>query len=173
MTYLYNIEGAQEYTKAYPGMTITHPDGHPEIDIIVIDVETMPSASVISWLDDQSAWGETECEVLHDLCHKLGVDDSQPDEESTWDANDLLDECRKALAGSTEDEEEDDEMETKLWYAVMRDLEDSDWGTGSYDLDEARAKVAELRDDGFEDAYIAVIDMHNEDDPVCVEEIHD
>ena len=72
-----------------------------------------------------------------------------------------------------EDEEEDDEMETKLWYAVMRDLEDSDWGTGSYDLDEARAKVAELREDGYADAYIAVIDMHNEADPVCVEEIHD
>lgn len=71
------------------------------------------------------------------------------------------------------EEEEDDEMETKLWYAVMRDLEDSDWGTGSYDLDEARAKVNELREDGYTDAYIAVIDMHNEGDPVCVEEIHD
>ena len=100
MTYLYNIEGAQEYTKAYPGMTITHPDGHPEIDIIVIDVEAMPSDSVISWLDDQSAWGEAELEALHDLCHKLGVDDSQTTDEageSTWDANDMLDECRKAL----------------------------------------------------------------------------
>lgn len=71
------------------------------------------------------------------------------------------------------EDEEEDEMETKLWYAVMRDLEDNDWGTGSYDLDEARAKVNELRDDGYTDAYIAVIDMHNEADPVCVEEIHD
>lgn len=98
MTYLYNIEDAQEYTNAYPGMTITHPDGYPYIDIVVIDVEAMPSESVISWLDDQPAWGETELEVLHDLCRHLGVDDSQPDEESVWDANDLLDECRKALA---------------------------------------------------------------------------
>lgn len=172
MTYLYNIEDSEEYIKAYPGMTIAHPAGHPEIDIIVIDVEAMPSRSVISWLDDQSAWGETECEVLHDLCHKLGVDDSQPDEESTWDANELLDECREALSCGTEDEE-DETMENTMWYAVMRDLEDSDWGTGSYDLDEARAKVAELREDGYTDAYIAVIDMHNEDDPVCLEEIHD
>lgn len=69
--------------------------------------------------------------------------------------------------------EEDETMENTMWYAVMRDLEDGDWGTGSYDLDEARAKVAELREDGYTDAYIAVIDMHNEDDPVCVEEIHD
>lgn len=87
-------------------------------------------------------------------------------------------EIRDDVTGDTvwldaDDEEEDDEMETKLWYAVMRDLEDSDWGTGSYDLDEARAKVNELRDDGYTDAYIAVIDMHNEADPVCVEEIHD
>lgn len=175
MTYLYNIEDAQEYISAYPGMTITHPDGYPYIDIVVIDVETMPSDSVISWLDDQPAWGETELEVLHDLCHKLGVDDSPTTDEageSTWDANELLDECREALSGSTEDEE-DETMENAMWYAVMRDLEDSDWGTGSYDLDEARAKVAELREDGYADAYIAVIDMHNEADPVCVEEIHD
>lgn len=174
MTYLYSIEDAEEYIQAYPGMTITHPDGYPFIDIVVIDVEAMPSDSVISWLDDQSAWGETECEVLHDLCHKLGVDDSPTTDEageSTWDANDLLDECRKAARPLRK--EEDDDMETKLWYAVMRDLEDSDWGTGSYDLDEARAKVAELREDGYTDAYIAVIDMHNETDPVCVEEIHD
>lgn len=83
------------------------------------------------------------------------------------------DETGDTVELDAETEEEDDEMETKLWYAVMRDLEDSDWGTGSYDLDEARAKVNELREDGNTDAYIAVIDMHNEDDPVCVEEIHD
>lgn len=101
MTYLYNIEDTQEYISAYPGMTITHPDGYPYIDIVVIDVEAMPSDSVIRWLDDQTAWGETECEVLHDLCRKLGVDDSQTTDEageSTWDANELLDECREALA---------------------------------------------------------------------------
>ena len=83
------------------------------------------------------------------------------------------DETGDTVELDAEDKEEDDEMEAKLWYAVMRDLEDSDWGTGSYDLDEARAKVNELREDGYTDAYIAVIDMHNEADPVCVEEIHD
>ena len=30
----------------------------------------------------------------------------------------------------------------KYWYAVMMDREDNDWGFGSFDLDEAKAKVA-------------------------------
>lgn len=99
MTYLYNIENPEEYVKDYPGMTITHPDGYPYIDIIVIDVDVMPKESVIRWLDDQTAWGETECEVLHDLCRKLGVDDNpetnEDDEEKTPpDLNDILDACR-------------------------------------------------------------------------------
>lgn len=60
----------------------------------------------------------------------------------------------------------------KLWYAIMTDLEDNDWGTGSYDKAEALAKVAELRRDGYSNAYIAVIE-ESESDAVCVEEIHD
>lgn len=59
----------------------------------------------------------------------------------------------------------------RIWYAVMRDLEDNDWGTGSFDLDEATQRVKQMRADGEPDAYIAVID--NGDDPVCVDEIHD
>ena len=61
----------------------------------------------------------------------------------------------------------------KYWYAVLRDREDNDWGTGSFDLDEAKAMVRRLCPDGF----IAVIDGgYDEDgnatiDPVCVDEI--
>ena len=65
-------------------------------------------------------------------------------------------------------------MEKKYWYAVMADNEDTDWGTGSYDLAEAEAKVAEYKQIGYPDAYIAVIDEGYEDDPadpICVEEI--
>ena len=54
----------------------------------------------------------------------------------------------------------------KLWYAVMRDRSDDDWGTGSYDLQEAKKMAIEL---GAE-AYIAVIEG-SEHDNVCVEEI--
>ena len=41
------------------------------------------------------------------------------------------------------------------WYAVERDADDNDWGTGSYDLDEAKrmaeamgseARIAEIED---------------------------
>jgi hypothetical protein len=59
----------------------------------------------------------------------------------------------------------------KLWYAVMRDLEDNDWGTGFHTLEEAVREVKEQRALGRKDAYIAVID--DGDDPVCIEEIHD
>ena len=61
----------------------------------------------------------------------------------------------------------------KYWYAVMMDREDNDWGTGSFDLDEAKAMATRM---GGE-SYIAVIDGgYDEDgnattDPICVDEI--
>lgn len=57
-------------------------------------------------------------------------------------------------------------MENTYWYAVMTDNDDSDWGYGSYDLDEAREMLKK-----YPDGYIAVIEMGN--DPICVEEIRD
>jgi len=49
------------------------------------------------------------------------------------------------------------------WYAVMRDNDDTDWGYGSYDFEEAKQML-----DDIEGEYIAVIE-----DDVCVEEIRD
>ena len=60
-------------------------------------------------------------------------------------------------------------MTKNYWYAVLTDNEDTDWGTGSYDLAEAEAMVADYKRMGYADAYIAVIDESG--DPVCVEEI--
>ena len=57
-------------------------------------------------------------------------------------------------------------MENKLWYAVMRDNDDNDWGSGSYNYDEAVEMVQKYIPDG---GYIAVIEEGN--DPICVEEI--
>ena len=57
-------------------------------------------------------------------------------------------------------------MENKLWYAVMRDNDDNDWGSGSYDYDEAVEMVQKYIPDG---GYIAVIEEGN--DPICVEAI--
>lgn len=55
-------------------------------------------------------------------------------------------------------------MKNTYWYAVMQDNEDTDWGTGSYDLAEAE-RMAEKYPEG----YIAVIDVSG--DPICVDEI--
>lgn len=57
--------------------------------------------------------------------------------------------------------------EMKLWYAVLLDHEDNDWGTGSHDHDEAVRMVRNLHSI-YPDAYIAVI---NEDTNVCVKTI--
>lgn len=59
-----------------------------------------------------------------------------------------------------------------MWYAAMTGNGDSDWGTGSYDINETIAKVREWRKDGLEDAYVAVIDISG-NEPMCVEEIRD
>lgn len=56
----------------------------------------------------------------------------------------------------------------KYWYAVMKDAEDDDWGTGSYDYSTAVDMVQQYLSDG---GYIAVIDEGG--DPICVEEIRD
>lgn len=60
-------------------------------------------------------------------------------------------------------------MNNNYWYAVLTDNEDNDWGTGSYDLTEAKEMVTRYKGMGYSDAYIAVIDEGN--DPICVEEI--
>ena len=62
--------------------------------------------------------------------------------------------------------EEAEEMENKKWYAVQTDRTD-DWGTGSYDYDDA---VQMLKEQGY--GLIAVIDEgRNPSEALCVEEI--
>lgn len=61
--------------------------------------------------------------------------------------------------------------ESRIWYAVLRDNEDNDWGYGSSNLAEATAMAQELRQQGLPDAYIAVID--DGIDPTCIDEIYD
>lgn len=64
----------------------------------------------------------------------------------------------------------------KYWYAIMLDNEDTDWGTGSFDLDEALAMLAHYRRFSPE-AYIAVIDGgydadgNETTDPIAVDKI--
>lgn len=59
------------------------------------------------------------------------------------------------------------------WYALIRDRDDyPDWGTGTYDLEEAKRRIREWWNDGYPDAYIAVIDDTGAE-PVCEDEITD
>ncbi|MBQ7344499.1 MAG: hypothetical protein IJW45_00365 [Oscillospiraceae bacterium] len=65
-------------------------------------------------------------------------------------------------------------MTKTYWYAVMMDDTDDDWGVGSYDLTEAEEKVAAYKEQGYTDAYIAVIDEGTADDPadpICIDVI--
>ena len=44
------------------------------------------------------------------------------------------------------------------WYALMRDKEDTDHSNGTYDYDKAVRMLRDMVADGYQDAYIAVID---------------
>lgn len=63
-------------------------------------------------------------------------------------------------------------MSKKYWYAVMQDREDNDWGTGSFDLDDAKEMCRK-----YPEGYIAVIDGGYDEggnettDPICINEI--
>lgn len=58
-------------------------------------------------------------------------------------------------------------MKEKTWFAVMSDVNDDDWGTGSFDLETAKEMARGMG----KDAYIAVIaDGRN---PVCIGTITD
>ena len=69
------------------------------------------------------------------------------------------------------DDEEEEKPMKKIWYAVMKDNDDQDWGTGSFDRDEA-IEMVRANKDIYPDGYIAVI-KETETDSVCVDEIRD
>lgn len=60
----------------------------------------------------------------------------------------------------------------KTWYAAMRDLDDSDWGTGSYSKREAAKMVRKLRREGYSEAFIEIV-SENEVDSISIGRIHD
>ena len=59
------------------------------------------------------------------------------------------------------------------WYAVVKEG-DSDWGTGSFDYEEARQMARELSDSEDNRHYIAFINVgqDGEADSLCVKEVH-
>lgn len=71
-------------------------------------------------------------------------------------------------------EEPSEEPARKLWYAFMSDRDDNDWGTGSFDRDEAMKMLRECPE-----GYIAVIDADYDEngnattDGECIDEIYE
>ncbi len=97
---------------------------------------------------------------MEEICKFLGLDEKEFRNESPMFYNDMLEE--KGLGY---------EITTTPWYAVILDKEDyPDWGSGSYNLEEAKEEAKEA------DAYcIAVIDegYFSNDDSLCTDEIYD
>ena len=75
-----------------------------------------------------------------------------------------------ARKGPAQKKEEKTMKENNIWYAVMTDSDDTDWGTGSFDKNEA-LEMALKNADIYPDSYIAVIDDTSAE-RVCIAEIH-
>lgn len=63
-------------------------------------------------------------------------------------------------------------MNAKIWYAVQKNRDDNDWGTGSFEYDEA---VEMAKKYGSESVIAAIDAGYDEDgnetaDPICVAE---
>lgn len=88
----------------------------------------------------------------------------QIEDDSSWE---LFEESADELIADGEILAEIDDAEEieKIWYAVLRNSEDNDWGYGSYLISEAK-KMAQDMDD---EALIAVISEGHA--PVCIETI--
>ena len=59
-----------------------------------------------------------------------------------------------------------EDKKMRYWYAVQKNSEDNDWGTGSYDYDKA-VEMAHT----YSCEIIAVIDEESGNEPMCVDEI--
>lgn len=96
---------------------------------------------------------------MEEICEFLHMDVEDFRDESPIFYNDMLEE--KGL---------EYKIEETPWYAVISDKESTDWGSGSYDLKEAKEYAKTI------DAYsIAVINegFFSNDDTLCIDEIYD
>lgn len=83
----------------------------------------------------------------------------------------MMETLKTAEEENTEETVENEEIEeTNIWYAVMRDREDNDHSTGTFDREEAIRMALEYRASGDADAYVALIDPK---DDYCIDELHD
>lgn len=79
--------------------------------------------------------------------------------------------CYSVKTANYLDYDETNGMENKLWYAVLKDREDNDWGYGSWYVSEAIELAY-----GTESEIIAVIQLVSEDpddlgNAICIDEL--
>ncbi len=60
------------------------------------------------------------------------------------------------------------DTDKSIWYAVMYDSDDTDYGYGSYDFEDAKSKLESFVEGGYKDANIAVVDMSGRE-PMCID----
>lgn len=73
-----------------------------------------------------------------------------------------------------EEIKESEESEATIWYAVVYDSEDNDYGTGSFSLSEAKAQARAYRDGAFGEVYPeAHVVAVDDSDGFALEEIYD
>lgn len=117
------------------------------------------------WIDNRTA------SPLELFDAEMANTEDEPAEEAAEEiAEETVETSEEIAEENTIETQENTEMtnETKIWYAVMMDADDNDWGHGSFDLEEAKRMVKPYLSKG---GYIAVID--DGDDPVCIDEIRD
>lgn len=110
-----------------------------------INMESFGSECPANWREIASA--------LNAIIDERGIADDHDAVNALWE-----DWCNGDLTGVP--------APASLWYAVQRDPED-DWGTGSFDLAEAKRMAARQLPD-YPQTLIAVIE-----NDVCIEEITD
>ena len=121
-------------------------------------IADMSDAELIKEIVDCNSW---DADLLHDLIWRAFPGYDQP-----WEVGDPICYAAAEKLGFDLDSGEETGAEIgKTWYAVLRDQDDNDWGTGSYDYDTA----VEMAKAYGEEARIAVIQEGS--GPVCIDVI--
>lgn len=90
----------------------------------------------------ENSWNHlTAAEQKEQHIYVAGVDES-----SMWIDHESDDDCVYSI---------DDAFDSQVWYAVMRDNEDDDWGTGSY----YRSAAIDILLNDYPDGHIEVINV--------------
>ncbi len=114
----------------------------------LVSASELSNEQIREYLEDVPAWDyEPVIPLAQEICNRLHID---------FDQYDTMDALIPAI---------DNRMTSdRIWYAVMADRDDTDWGYGSHDRSIALRMVHDLDNP---DAYVAIIDGN-----VCIGEIN-